>query len=176
MGQAFPEIEFGMADKSVKKISDFKGKALLVELVDMASPLSLAWAGAKGRPGPLILFAPQPGVPSLRQSFKKAGLSLEDPRLVHIQILVLSPERNPMRPWDFERWSRQFHQNLKKPPLLISGAPEFLLPPYDDETLSRLPGLFLVDKNGVVRSQAAGVEAERHLQSDLLPAAASLLK
>lgn len=175
LGEAYPDFEVQMQDGKIHRISGLKGKIVVVEMVGMNCPACLAWAGASKK-GTLDGITPQANLTPIEDTFQQyAGVSLDDPRVVFIQLLLFNMQMKSPTAKDVERWSNHFHSGMKKKPIVLAGAPEFLQPPYYQKTYDLIPGFQLIDKKGVLRYDATGHNPRHNLWSDLLPAVRRVL-
>src|SRR5262245_47616048 len=63
IGKPFPDMELADQDGKATRLSEFKGKVLLVEPVGMACPACQAFSGALGKPGCFKGATAQKGLP-----------------------------------------------------------------------------------------------------------------
>jgi hypothetical protein len=176
VGERYPPLEFGTPDGKVKRLSDFKGKVVLVEPIGMNCPACQAFAGAH-RVGSFRGITPQGNLRSIEETLPRyaGGVKIGNPRLVYIQLLLFNMDMKPVTAKDVADWAMHFNRNLKYAPIVVAGAPEFLLPPYYQATYHLVPGFQLIDQDGVLRYDATGHQPRHSLWTELLPAVPELL-
>ena len=177
VGKLYPDLALSTPGGASRKISDFKGKVIIIEMIGMSCPACQTWAGARSR-GAFEGVSPQPDLQPFDQTFQKytGGLTLDDPRIVYIQMLLFNMQMKTPTPDDVRRWSSHFHRNLSRPPILIAGVPEFLAPRYYQATYNLIPGFHIIDTRGILRYDAAGDHPRHNLWTEALPAVPGLLK
>ena len=100
LDQPYPDLELiNHADQSVRML-DFKGKVIVVEYIGMTCPACQAFSGAHEIEayGNIV---PQRGLEAIKDYFPRyTGLSLEDDRIVFIQMLLYSMSMGTPTPED----------------------------------------------------------------------------
>lgn len=175
LNEAYPDFEFSVGSQT-KHISSMKGKIVLVEMIGMNCPACQSWAGASKK-GAFEGITPQSDLQPFEETFKRytGGLSLDDPRIVYVQLLLFNMQMKAPRADDVKRWSEHFHKGMSHKPIVLAGAPEFLLPPYYQKTYDLVPGFQIIDKHGILRYDATGHSPRHNLWTDALPAIPKLL-
>ncbi len=173
LNQPYPDLELiDHAGQSVR-MSDFKGKVIVVEYVGMTCPACQAFSGAheKGAYGNIV---PQGGLGSIKDYFpgSTGGLSLEDDRIVFIQMLLYSMSMGAPTPEDAKDWARHFQMDRPKNHLVLAGKEELL----GQASYDMIPGFQLIDKQFVLRSDSTGHRPRHNLWRELLPLVPKLLK
>ena len=112
------------------RLSSFKGKVLLIEPVGMNCPAwVLSWSGARTY-GDFQGQKAQANVSPIDEMFPRftGGLSLADPRIVHIQLLLFSVGMMPTAADDAKAWARHFHMSRPNQ-VVLAGSVLLLQPP-----------------------------------------------
>ncbi len=157
-GELFPDLTFTDADGNEVKLSQFKGKPIFVEAAAMSCGASVAFSGGE-QAGAFKGIAPQDGLPPLEklvQSVSK-GFTLDDPRIVLVQILFFNSEMQTPTPSDLLAWRDHFKAARKTQPLLL--APPKGLP--SGSTMPLVPGMFVVDRDFKVRYLHSGSSGDK---------------
>jgi len=173
LDQPYPDLELiNHAGQSVR-MSDFKGKVIVVEYIGMTCPACQAFSGAheKGAYGNIV---PQRGLGAIKDYFpgSTGGLSLEDDRIVFIQMLLYSMSMGAPTPEDAKDWARHFQMDRPKNHLVLAGKEELL----GQASYDMIPGFQLIDKQFVLRSDSTGHHPRHNLWNELLPLVPQLLK
>lgn len=173
-GQVFPDgITYVDQDGRRLKMSQFKGKVLLVEFVGMNCPACQAFSGAHAR-GAYGGNAVQRGLQSIETYFPKytGGLRLDDPRIVFVQVLLYDMQLKAPQPADARRWARHFGMS--------TARQEYVLVPLADlrssASFNLIPGFQLVDRAFRVRSDSTGHHPRDDLYRTLLPMVGRIIK
>ena len=112
-------------------------------------------------------------MPSLEDAARDyGGILLDDENLVVVQILLYGFDLKAPSPRDAAEWAEHFglqdHDNF----VVLCGDPRLISP----ETYGMIPGLQLIDKDFVLRYDAAGRKAPDDMWTDLWPAVGGLLQ
>ena len=172
LDQPYPDLELiNHAGQSVR-MSDFKGKVIVVEYIGMTCPACQAFSGAHeiGAYGNIV---PQRGLEPIKDYFPRyTGLSLEDDQIVFIQMLLYSMSMGAPTPEDAKDWARHFQMDHPKNHLVLAGKEELL----GQASYDMIPGFQLIDKQFVLRSDSTGHHPRHNLWNELLPLVPQLLK
>lgn len=165
VGQPYPDLTLTDLDGHPVRLSDFRGRVLIIEPVGMSCKGCLAFSGGHNL-GQFDGHQPQPGLDSFEAYFRRfAGHSLSDDRLEFIQILFFGPDgRRAPSLADAQRWARHFGPALPdNATVLFAGAGLI-----GRETAAMIPGFQLVDRNFVLRCDS-GKPPRQDLYRELLP-------
>ncbi len=175
LNKLYPEMEFIDQAGDKLKLSDFKGKVIVVEYVGMNCPACQSLSGADNpKIGPFEGNDTQKGLWTLDESFKyyTSGISLFDDRIVFIQILLYDMKMGAPTPDDAKRWAKHFGFSKAKHRYVA-------VPPWDlrnNDSYNLIPGCHLVDKNLILRADSAGHSPKHNFQTYFLPMVPELLK
>lgn len=173
-GQPFPDLQLVDQTGARVSLSSFKGKVLLVEPVGMNCAGCQAFCGAH-RPG-IGAFegvTPQPGLMSVDECVARLGqgATLDDPDVVHVQLLLYSMNMDAPTPADAKRWADHFKMDRNRNRVVLAGEPWLV----NSASYEMIPGFFLVDRAFVVVSDSTGHHPKDDLYRFLIPALSKLL-
>lgn len=176
VGKAYPDLEMVDSSGHTVRLSSFKGKVLLIEPVGMNCPACLAWSGTH-RYGPFKGMSGQGNLSAIEEMFPRyaGGISLSDPRLMHIQLLLFNPSMMPTNAEDAKEWGKHFHMTRANQVVLAGSAP-FLTPERHQSSYNLVPGFQLVDKNFILRSDSTSDNPKTNLWTELLPMVSKLVE
>lgn len=174
IGETYPDIEMMGLDGAPLRISDFRGKIILVEPVAMASKACQSFSGAneKGVFGLDQGAGKLDGLGALEEYVERfAGVTFDDPRVVYIQVLCF--DLKSQRPPTLEKaraWAEHF--GLGQANRLVAAPSDRYV---SEETRKMIPSFHLIDADGVLRSDA-GKKPRQDLYRELLPLMKELLE
>lgn len=176
MNKSFPEISLVDSNGQSFKLSDFSGKVIIVEYVDMNSPLSHSYSGAKtkGTYG------------GTRHTFDESTQSLEDmvvkenagqlalphPDIIVLKVVIYNEAGQQAKPEDAQAWAQHF--GLTRENNYIVAVPEKDIRGYDTNQL--IPGFQLIDKDFLLRVDSSGANPKHSLQFRLVTLIPTLLQ
>ena len=102
---------------------------ILVEPVGMDCPACQAFAGGNGHSGPFGRVRPQAGMLSIEEALPQYGdgLSLDDPRLVFVQLLLYDMSRTRAPTVDeARRWAEHFGMDGRPNWIVLVGDPRMI--------------------------------------------------
>ena len=177
MNKLYPELELVDQEGAEFKASDLKGKVVLVEYVDMNSPVSQAYSGAKnkGTLGGVSQTYDETVLPieeTIATETKFTELvTLPNPDLVMLKIIIYAEGGGQAGPVDAERWAQHF--GFTREGGVIVAVPKNDI--RDKKTDSLIPGFQLVSKEFELRVDSAGVDPKHNLRFRLVPMIRTLL-
>lgn len=171
IGSKYPDWELTDTYGKIVRISDFRGKVILLEPVGMSCPACQAFSGANDAGG-FQGVSPQRGIESVGQLLRRyARVDPENEKLVVIQILFFSISMGIPTVEDAMKWRNHFrglHHNVY---VTFSQDPNLQRSAYDS-----IPGFQLIDSQGVLRADSTGHRPVQSLYNDLMPMLARLLE
>lgn len=176
VGQPYPDLEW--IDQTGQKIrlSSFKGKVLLIEPVGMNCPACLGWSGTETY-GPFQGLSGQAGLHPFEAGFEsQTRLAFEDPRIVHVQLLLFNTRMQATTAEDAKAWAEHFHRDRAKNQLVLAGSADLLQPAHYQATYNQVPGFQVVDKDFILRSDATSDNPKTSLWNELVPMIPTLVQ
>lgn len=178
MNKPFPDM--GLIDQAGAEfsLSDLKGKVLLIEYVDMTSPVSQAYSGAQtkgalGGPNQQVDEHTLPIEEIIKQETKTLGqVTLPNPELIMVKILIYNEAGGQAGPPDAERWASHF--GFTRENGVIVTVPQ--KDARDKKTDILIPGFQLVDKEFALRVDSAGPNPKHSLNFRLVTMIPTLLQ
>ncbi|GIW90874.1 MAG: hypothetical protein KatS3mg109_1306 [Pirellulaceae bacterium] len=172
VGRPFPDLLLSDSGGWLTRISRFRGKVLLVELVAAGSPASVALAGGHAY-GPFEGVAPQANLQSLTQYLATFGqVDVRHPDLIHVRIMILNRHAQPPSAHDLRQWERHFNLGEQPNAVTLAAPPELVT-----EAARRLaPGFYLVDRNFVVKAESCGIRPKHDFYTYVIPLLHDLLE
>ncbi len=171
VGKPFPDLLLLDARGRLTRLSQFRGRVLLVELVATGSPASVAFAGGHAY-GPFQSVAPQTNLKSLQDYLHQFGpVDLRDLRLVHVRLVIFNRNGLPPTVEDLQQWETHFR--LEGFPNAITLAAKG--PIVGPQNRDRVPGFYLVDRQFVVRAESCGVNPKHDFYGFVIPLLHELL-
>ncbi len=173
LGQPYPDLRLVDQTGRTVTMSSFKGKVILVEYVGMNCAACQAFSGAHDR-GAFEKVQPQRGIRSIEKLLPRfaGGLSLDDERIIFVQVLLYSMSMGAPTTEDARRWAEHFQLDRSKDEVVLAGKKELL----GRDSYNLIPGFQLVDKNFIVRSDSTGHNPRDNLYTELLPKVRELVE
>jgi hypothetical protein len=163
IGKPYPNLSILTHTGEEKSLHDYKGKVILIEPIGMNCPACQAFSGGKGLGG----ITPTGGLPDYSSLLKEYGhVSLDDQRIVLIQLLLYDLQMGPPKVKDAEIWAK--HYGLLDASNRVVAVPKTDL--RGDVAYKLIPGFQLIDKNLILQFDATGHAPRHSLYRDLLPA------
>lgn len=187
VGEKYPDLPLLNDKGQVVRLAQYRGDVLLIMPIAMTSPGSQALAGGD-RLGGIMGVTPQGDIASIDQlvsDFSK--LTPDDPRLRVVELIIYGPERAQARPEHIAQWAAHFHRSSEQssqttdnaslvPKAFLKRVRRLTVVPSIDlrgpSSFSQIPGVQLLDKDGVLRFDATGSTPRHRIREDLLLAIA----
>jgi len=171
VGEAYPDLELVDQTGQLTKLSAFRGRIVLVEPIGMNCTGCIAYVGGHTH-GPFEGHHPQKGLASLHEYAKTYGkFDLDDPRVVHVHLLLYSLRMDAPTPDDGKRWAAHFQRDRAKDQVVLVGDARFIGP----ASHGMIPGIHLLDEAGVLRGDSSGHQPTENMYTALLPRAGELV-
>lgn len=168
---SYPELTLLDQDGNPTRLSDFRGKVLLIEYVGMSCPACIALSGGHRRGG-FDNNAPQADLDSIRSyAIAYGNVNWNDKDLVFVQILLFNPSMQAPTQADAARWAKHFGFKRSANRIVLTGTPEMA----SNEYRQLIPGFQLVDRNFILRADSTGDFPVHDLYTELLPMLGNLL-
>jgi hypothetical protein len=116
---------------------------------------------------------PQENVESVDANLRKFahGLRLDNPNIEYVQVVVYNQQRAAPTVAEVRAWAEHFHLADRPNVHVLVGTPAMI----SAETFDMIPGLHLVDRHFILRSEHFGRGGGSDLYRELLPLAAHLV-
>jgi len=174
VGYAYPDLQLYNSNGKLFRLSDHRGKVVIIEPIGMSCPACNAFAGA-GEGGVIANgfggTVPQPGVLSFEASVKRngKGVSLDDPNLLYIHLLLFNLRMQAPTVEDARLWSQHFKLNGRPNHVVLAGDPALLLPKHYPATYKMIPGFQLLSRNLALEVDSSGHAPKHNLYTRLIP-------
>ncbi|MCA8925227.1 MAG: redoxin domain-containing protein [Planctomycetes bacterium] len=152
--QAYPDLELKNHKGETVKLSDFRGKVIIVEPIGMNCPACQAFVGANTELGPYGNNRPQAGLKSFDEYLEEVGgVKPSDRGIVYVQLLLydMSNRKEPTVE-DAAKWVEHFELEGRKNTVVLVGDARYV----NQASWNLVPGFQLIDKNFVLRYDASG--------------------
>lgn len=165
-GERFPDLNLFDRNGRIVRLSSFKGKIIILEPVGMTCSACQAFSGGN-RVGGLEGVQPQADCPALGKYFTSAstGATLDDPRIVWVQLILYNMQMQAPTVDDLKRWCEHFPDVRRPNCQVLAATPEML----GNASYAMIPGIQLIDRNFVLRSDFRGHGGGDDLGQHLLP-------
>lgn len=166
VGEAYPDLQLIDHTGKPRRLSSFKGKTILIEPIGMSCQACQSFSGGRQK-GPFDGVSPQPNLDSIENYLPRfsGGITLDDPRLVYVQLLLFNMEMEAPTPEDVQRWAKHYGFYPRKNIYVMAGTPEMIT----EASYQMVPGFQLVDRNFVLRADSTGHRPKNDLYQSLLP-------
>ncbi|MGI9455216.1 MAG: hypothetical protein ACR2NU_01560, partial [Aeoliella sp.] len=116
---------------------------------------------------------PQSGLPSIEESARTyGGFELSDERIVKIHLLLYGLDMRAPTAEDARAWAEHFGLERAKNEIVLAGLPWMI----GNASYQMIPGLQLIDKDGILRVDSTGRSNQQHdLYRELLPKVREML-
>ncbi|MCA9801122.1 MAG: hypothetical protein KC777_04010 [Cyanobacteria bacterium HKST-UBA02] len=163
----YPDMELLDQDGKKIRLSSFKGKVIVIEPIGMSCPACQAFAGAN-RSGirPYGGVRPQANLQSFEELLKRyTGLSLGDPRIVFVQLLLYNPSMQAPGQAEARQWANNFGLRTSAGCYVLVGKQNMV----NKFSYDMIPGFQLVDRDFVLRSDSTGHNPRNNLYTHFFP-------
>jgi hypothetical protein len=165
LDEPYPDLQLTDENGSPVRLSDFKGKIILLELVGLPCKACQAYAGGH-QFGPFQSVRPQQNLESIEKYARRFGaVDLKNKEIVYVQLLLYGTSSRAPTLDEAKAWAKHFRMQRSDNRLVLVGAPSMVSP----ESYAMIPGFHLIDRNFILRRDAAGHQPTHNLYSDLLP-------
>lgn len=171
IGETFPDPEFVDQDGRVLRLSELRGRVLLIEPVGLPCPGCQAFAGG-GQHGGFADVVPQSNLPSIEEAARRyGGFDLSDPRIVSVQLLLFDMQLNAPTADDAKQWAQHFGLKTSDGNYVLAANRTL----QDSKTRDMIPGFWLVDEAFTLKAESCGHHPRQNLYTELLPMARQLI-
>jgi hypothetical protein len=172
-GERYPNLTLYDHRGQLVSLASLRGKVILLEPVGMTCEACQSLSGA-GKVGCFGQHPAQAGVDALEDYFPRytGGLSLSDPRIAYVQVLLYGLDLHAPSAADAKAWAHHFKFDERPNVYVLAGTPELIGP----ASYAMIPGFQLIDKNLVLRAWWQGeTSTGDDLWTKLLPMVPQLL-
>lgn len=163
--EKYPDLLLRDQDGRLTRLSEFKGKVILLEPVGMSCPGCIAFSGGE-RCGPFLNSPPQPDLQSIEEYARQYGdVELDHPDIVFVQVLFFNQNMQAPTAEEVAAWAEHFGFLRSRNQIVLRGTEQLATV----ASQSRIPGFHLIDKNFVLRSDSTGDQPDDDLYQHLLP-------
>jgi len=165
VGQPFPDVGFTSVDGQPWKMSSLKGKVVLLLSVEMGDSTSVALAGAK-EAGMFEITSTNLDIPSLEEGARQQfpGFTFEDPRIVVVELILHNRAGFTPNAEEVKKWADHF-KPVRRGEVITVGATDAMV---ERSSVSALPGMYVIDPEGVTRYGFSNEKKSPAKESELL--------
>jgi hypothetical protein len=148
-GERYPNLTLYDQRGQLVSLASLRGKVILLEPVGMTCEACQSLSGA-GKVGVFGHQSVQAGVETLEDYFPRytGGLSLSDPRIAYVQVLLYGLDLHAPSPAEAKAWAHHFKFDERPNVYVLAGTPGLIGP----ASYAMIPGFQLIDKNFVLRA------------------------
>ncbi len=163
--RTYPDLELVDQEGNVTRLSDFKGKVILVEPIGVPCQACVAFSGGHEL-GDFQGIPPQPDLESIESYAKQFGhIRLDDHRIVRVHLLLFNHSMEAPTLEEAAAWAKHFQMRRSRNEVVLVGTPTLATRASRD----LIPGFQLIDQHFILRADSTGTEPEDNLYSKLLP-------
>ncbi|MGH1456246.1 MAG: peroxiredoxin family protein [Alphaproteobacteria bacterium] len=172
VGQRYPDLELIDPDGGRFRLSQLRGKVIIIEPTGMNCPACQAFSGAHEY-GAYENNPVQEYVESVRAVFPRYanGLKLPNRDIIFVQLLLYDMKLGKPTVHDALKWAQHFNI-YQVPNYYVAVAVDDL---RGDVSFNMIPGFQLIDQNFILRADSTGHRPKADLYSELIPSAARLV-
>ncbi len=172
LGMVYPDLVLPNQDGKPTRLSSFKGKVILIEPIGMSCPACQAFVGGgKPKVGGFQGCNPQQGMPDFADYCASRNISLDNPDLVLVQLLLYSPSMGAPSISEAQAWDRHFSVSKHRNRVILLADSSFI----NNASYNMIPGFQLVDRNFILAVDAAGHAPRNNLWEELVPQLGQML-
>jgi len=163
--RSYPDLELVDQEGQVTRLSDFKGKVILVEPIGIPCQACIAFAGGHEL-GAFQGIEPQSDLESIESYAKQFGdVRLDDDRVVRVQLLLFDHAMQAPTLTNAVAWAEHFQMRRSSNEVVLVGTPSMAT----KDSRDLIPGFQLIDKHFILRSDSTGQSPADNLYRKLLP-------
>jgi hypothetical protein len=172
VGQQYPDLELIDQTGKQTRLSEFRGKVILVELIGTPCAACQSYCGGKQlgtfREAKLQQNLDSIGIYARR--YGKFELKSKDVVLVH--VLLFNESMQAPTAEDAAAWAKHFRMDRAKNQIVLAGHPAMAT----KQSFNMIPGFHLIHRNFKLDRDASGSSPRHNLYTDLLPRMGTLAK
>lgn len=172
LGEEYPDLELVDQTDRTTRLSDFRGKVILVELVGTPCSACQAFAGGK-QYGPFRGGTCQQNLESIDVFARRYGnVNLKGNDVVLVQVLLFNDSMQAATAEDAAAWAKHFRMDRAKNRIVLAGLPAMAT----RQSYDMIPGFHLVDRDFKLDRESAGHTPRHDLYRELLPRMGELVR
>jgi hypothetical protein len=165
VGEVYPDLELQDHTGATRRLSEFRGKVILVELIGIPCGACQAFAGAH-QVGAFRGGKVQGNLESIERYARRfGGFNLSDPRVVFVQVLLFTTNLDAPSVDEARAWAEHFRADKYKNRVVLVGTDSLAT----KESYDMIPGFQLVDRGFHLVRDSSGHQPTHNLYTDLLP-------
>lgn len=164
LDKTYPDLELIDQEGQSFRLSDLKGKVILIEPVGMTCPACQGLSGAEkygafGNVNPADIY----DVDDMMRDYAKVNWPHKD--VVLVQLLLYDMRMGPPKAKDAAQWAKHFRKKKSRHEYVVVS-------PYDlrgSVSYNLVPGFQLIDKDFILRSDSTGHNPKQNMYKTLFP-------
>lgn len=173
-GEIFPDILLRDIDGHEVRLSDYRGKVIILEPIGMTCAACNAFAGGHEKGG-FGGTQPQQGLDAFEYYLYRYGngARLDHPDIILIQMLLYNLSLKAPSPEEGRLWAEHFGLLDRPNTVVLVGGSDM----QNNASYKMIPGFFLIDKQFRLRADGTGRDGgKQNIYTELLPMIPSLLR
>ena len=165
VGRQYPDFQLIDQNGQPTRLSEFRGKIVLVEFIGIPCGACQAFAGAH-KVGAFRGGKVQTQLKSIEQCAQTYGrFDLNDEDVVLVQVILFDEAIRAPSPDDARAWAKHFGMDRSQNKIVLAGTPQLAT----RQSYDMIPGFQLIDRNGKLLRDSTGHQPAHDLYRDLLP-------
>jgi len=165
VGAEYPDLELVDQTGRMTRLSEFRSKVLLVELVGISCGACQAFAGAH-EVGVFQGGKLQRNLESIETYARRYGrFDLNDEGVVYVQLLLFNEAIQAPSADQAHAWAEHFGMQRSRNQIVLTGTTALAT----RESYGMVPGFHLIDRDFVLHRDSSGHRPIHNLYDDLLP-------
>ncbi len=174
VGQRYPDLTVQALDGSQFQLARLAGKPVLIELVGMTCVGCQAFLGGNNKGiGGFGGKQPQADLSAVDEYLKQyaRGLTKGDARYTSVILILYGMDEGAPTLAEAKKFAEHFALTTVAHQLVLIGDARYIR----DDSRSLIPGFHLLDREFILRSDAAGIHAPHHYWDHSFPLLATLV-
>jgi len=172
VGHEYPDLELLDQTGQTTRLSDFRGKIILLELIGTPCGACQAFAGAH-RVGVFRGGELQKNLESIETYAKRYGnFDLKHKDVVYVQLLLFNKSIQAPSLEEAHAWAEHFNMKRSRNQVVLVGTSDLAT----RQSYEMVPGFHLIDREFKLVRDSSGHHPVHNLYTNLLPTAGKLVK
>jgi thiol-disulfide isomerase/thioredoxin len=168
----YPDLQLVDQTGQATRLSDYRGKVILVELVGTPCGACQAYSGGHER-GTYRGGKCQANLESIEIYAKRyGGFDLKNKNVVLVQVLLFNESMQAPTVEDAAAWAKHFGMDRAKNQIVLVGLPAMAT----RQSFDMIPGFHLVNREFKLDRESNGLSPRHNLYTELLPRMGRLAK